>query len=342
MELPVAVAVQPEREESSWEEQMSARCGIVACSALLVLTACGGGGGGSGGPAPATTGTSGLAGFPTNSFVPSQPAGESFVSSDTDIYADPGTVSVGQAKDSTTTVGITGLATAELNPDPNTRDVRYLALKVTDGARTYNHTFDLNAASASAIAGFLQVLEKPSDGSQHALFINPNLAYSTYGVWLYAPAGGNSSMVGAYSFGQWTPSANVPTSGTATYSGSTIGLLEQPSGNYDLTGDARLTADFSAMTVTGNLTNMKATNNATGVTTPWNNMAMSAAVTSSRNGFAGSISSTSTSTTTPVALSGNVTGHLYGPHAEEIGGSWWATDGASTAAVGSFGAKKTN
>lgn len=317
---------------------------VAAYAFLATLAACSGGGGGGDSPGPATTTASssaGLTAFPANSFIPSQPAGSDFTQvSETDLSTTDGsTYNVGRADDGT---GGTSSGSAEITLDPDTSSgkLRYLTLKVNDGTATYTHSFDLSTASASPLSGYLQVVDTPQSGGtyQHTLVIDPNLSYSAYGVWLNTPATGTALQTGAYSVGQWTPAANVPTTGTASYSGSTVGLLVQPSGGYVLSGDASLTANFAAMTVAGSLTNMKAINNGTGVSSAWDNMAMSANI--SGNGYNGSIASSSTSTLTPGALNGAVSGHFYGPHAEETGGTWWATDGSSTAAVGSFGAKK--
>ena len=300
---------------------------------VLAVEACGGGGGGgatanpgvSAGP-PAPTPTSANTSASATALVP------------------PGSFLAGPAVNDAAGTLPHGAQVTSSN-DPATGNARLLAVNVispSSGATVYAHTFDLANATARTRfpANFIGLFEGQtlSDGQhEHEIALDPSLTYASYGVWSHENAPG-SGQSGALVFGQTTPSANVPVSGTASYSGSTIGGLVIGSTTYLLSGTAQLTANFAANTVTGSLSGMKALA-VDNTVTPWNTLAINSTISSSnRTVYAGTVTSTSTSTLSPDPLSGTVIGNFYGPHANETAGVWAVTDG-TTKAFGSFGAK---
>jgi hypothetical protein len=312
---------------------------VVACALFLPTAGCGGGGGGgsvaASGPASGQPIQISSAGPPisisSSSFLGS-PAPGSYVMPEEDF-----TVS------GTTVTGAgSGTGQAILGNDPASGKPRYLTIDVTAAGFTfYNHTFDLTTATASTTAA-LTKYGGVIDGTQ-ALVFDPNLNFATYGLWS-ADQGAGRGQAGAYSFGQMTPNDKLPTSGTASYAGSTIGVLAQASGAYVLTGDAGLTANFGAMSLIGTLSNMKAIAS-DGTSVPWNTLTINAAINlgiPGQSGFGGPVVSSSNSALTPGRLNGGVTGHFFGPQADEVAGTWSVVgpQGSSTTAIGSFGAKK--
>jgi hypothetical protein len=173
-----------------------------------------------------------------------------------------------------------------------------------------------------------------------------NVDYTALGVWEVVTQG--NIHLGAFITGYETPVAAMPTSGTAVYASTSnvAGLVTTyPSSGgiarAALVGDASLSANFGTGAITGNFTNMSATNGAS-VSTPWNNVSVSASITAATSHFSGSTAATS-APATPFALSGAATGRIdggfYGPNANELGAVWSLGD-SSKAAIGVVGGKR--
>ena len=162
-----------------------------------------------------------------------------------------------------------------------------------------------------------------------------NLSWTTYGVW----DAGNSTAFRFASFatGYITPVANIPTTGSATFTGETRGVVSTPSGEcVCLFGNAALQANFGTGNITGNLTNM----NVAGA--PWNNVSLTGTMASGVNAFSGTTGVTSAPPgewTLNNSASGTFVGRFFGPNAEELGAVWTLYDGTK-AATGSLGAKR--
>ncbi|MBV9510414.1 MAG: transferrin-binding protein-like solute binding protein, partial [Caulobacteraceae bacterium] len=177
------------------------------------------------------------------------------------------------------------------------------------------------------------------------------LDYAIMGEWLLKDASdANVTHAGVFLAGYQTPAANMPTSGTATYSlnGAAAGELFVPAkpGSFgqtsqlNLTGDVSLTADFTAGggTISGSLTNMVASAPGSTTTTPWNSVTLTGSI--SGDAFSGTTAATSAPTNADALASsatGSLNGGFYGPRADEVGAVWTLADGAKSA-VGVFGA----
>ncbi len=147
-----------------------------------------------------------------------------------------------------------------------------------------------------------------------------------------------TSEFGYFIAGFQSPSAGVPTGGTATYSriagvsGSVVvpplasSVGQQAYANLSLSGDVSLTVDFGSGALTGALTNMKATGSV-----PWNDVALAATL--SGTTFSGTTATTSTPSNFGAlgAASGTLKGGFYGPQADEVGAVWTLSDGRGTA-----------
>ena len=294
---------------------------------MLVLSGCSGGGGHSASSTPPA---------PVSSVIP---AG-SFLSGPGAAYAGPesGFAFTGGTFNSGTSGN--GGATVTLTNDASTGTARFLSISAPAGVgSTYSHTFDLanSAPGTGPLAGLIGVLEGTqfSDGSvQHELVLDPNLNFATYGLWVNVQSvsvGVESGATGAFAIGQLTPAAAIPTTGSATYAGSTIGAMINGTTSALLTGSVNLTANFNSMSVNGS---MVLNSWATGAPAAFANLTLGPAPISAGNGgsYSGPLNGS--------GFTGSASGNFYGPHAEETAGTWAITNNAGTNAIGSFGAKK--
>ena len=170
-----------------------------------------------------------------------------------------------------------------------------------------------------------------------------DLDWTAYGDWYLYGTPDDPATLASYVTGYRTPFAAVPTSGSASYRGVTVGRLLYPQegafegiGSHRLKGDAALQANFGSRTVTGSLTNMRVE----GVE-PWNSVSLQGTISATQNAFAGTTAASSAPSGT-FALRGSATGSFnglfFGPSAQELGAVWTLSDGTATA-IGSFGAK---
>lgn len=143
-------------------------------------------------------------------------------------------------------------------------------------------------------------------------------SYLTFGSWSDCTGCKTTNavgVIGAFVYGLATDPAAIPTSSTATYTGSIRGQYVDAAGVVSERTRANLssTADFTARTVsfatTGSITssgtNAFVTNNGLNMT---GNLSYSAG----SNQFTGAVTAT--------GLSGTATGKFFGPAAQEIGG----------------------
>jgi hypothetical protein len=198
-----------------------------------------------------------------------------------------------------------------------------------------------------------------ADGSTVSTIVF-GLNYTLLGAWTYKPAGGGSSTIGLAVTGYQTPAGSVPTTGTAAYAGGgdVIGTVAIPSGTggisgATLSGNVNLSVNFSSQQVTGTLSNMTAKDVLSNKVTPWNNVSL----TGNLSQTAGSANRGAIITGTTQAQSapsgadfgmssgatGNLSGALFGPDANEAGGVWSVNEGSGAngkTAFGMFGATK--
>jgi hypothetical protein len=219
-------------------------------------------------------------------------------------------------------------AVGEGNSITYNADTESFTLSVGQGVLPVGATF----APSNIVTTPSTQLTVYNNGSVAFLMLKPGDAglgyqYLTYGEWTINGVPGQGFMV----FGIDTPEASIPHGGTASFLGKTGAVLISSGKQYGLGGDVALTADFAAGTVNGAFTNMRKHDLATDVDTPWFDMTISTALTGST--FAGTLRNGDAS------VSGKISGGLYGPASQEIGGTW-AASGPLDNAAGVFIGKR--
>jgi len=204
-------------------------------------------------------------------------------------------------------------------------------------------------------------LGQPSwGGSSTAGFIaSTGLSYTSWGVWYGSSPDYTKVDVAGFALGYETPPANMPATGTATYSGTknVLGSVYVP-GKFGpnvpvVQGDASFTANFATGQVNGNFNNMTLYINENPndqylvYAYPWNSVSVSASIAGGTAKFSGSTAVTSTpgGASAPYVLKPAATGHIdgkfFGPNAENLSGVWTLSNGDGTgSAVGAVGAGK--
>jgi hypothetical protein len=151
-----------------------------------------------------------------------------------------------------------------------------------------------------------------------------------------------------FAFGHQTPTANVPSAGSATYIGQTAGVRWTTAGSVTtgdfFGGDVRLAADFGGLTFfSATIDNLVIDPDGANTSLPYTFSAGgrfrnydSISTTVATAGFQGDISTTSPG----LAGSGSLMGQLFGPNANEVGGTWFFTTNVrDLELVGVFGAR---
>lgn len=173
------------------------------------------------------------------------------------------------------------------------------------------------------------------------------LNYASFGYWAFRPNGTPTppGTAQTYFMGRETPLGAVPTSGAATYNGTTLGYGAVSGAEVFVTGNVLLTATFTigGGTIGGQINTINAL--------PVNSPLPLGAVLPTRidfvtgaisgNTFSGNTSAVSGVGGTPVG-SGSYGGRFYGPAATEVAGQWSVESGTDPSAalrlIGSFGA----
>lgn len=176
------------------------------------------------------------------------------------------------------------------------------------------------------------------------------LTYSTYGTWRKVDNVPQDYYFGTFWAGMTTPLAQMPSSGSATYTGGAAGYLTVvDSGTYTkvaaITGSAVLTANFSSGTIAGTLAFGNSNTIISTITGgDINSVTVDLASTSFKgnNSFAGSASLSGTGVT---STSGSYTGTFYGTSAAEVAGGAQARGTTTSTSLpitvtAAYGAKK--
>ena len=210
---------------------------------------------------------------------------------------------------------------------------------------TLNQT-TLNSVTFSVAAG--DSILNDANGA-NTIFINKNqttigilanpipygFQYQTYGAW---GAFGNAGPTGyAVSIGSLSPAGNIPSVGSAVFSGGANGYLIDGS-KYSYVINALMTAnvDFAGRQVAFSTTQTSIVGKSGGTTSliPGLNLSGTMSYSSGSNRMTGSVSSVS-------GMSGSIIGNFYGPSANEIGGTFGLTQSTSgNSLVGGFGGKR--
>jgi len=156
-----------------------------------------------------------------------------------------------------------------------------------------------------------------------------SLNSAAYGFWASGDTA-TTGRAGTFAFGNLTPAASVPATGSATFNGSTIGVGGATGGStaYALQGKAQIVANFATQSATTNLTSLSTQNISTNVIGSLPDLTGTSTI--SGNAYTGSIAGT--------GLTGTINGNFYGPAAQETTGVWQVSGGGN-AWIGSYGAK---
>ena len=174
------------------------------------------------------------------------------------------------------------------------------------------------------------------------------LSYAGFGMWNMRNTAVNTAATaivgGAYAGGTPTTTAQMPRTGTATYTGKMTGTtLTASNTQFNLLGNARLTASFATHAVTGTMTGIKTYNGRTAAAAgTFNSLTISAGVISA-NAFTATIKAGAPGTNRAASINQNTSGtlnaHFYGTAADEVAGVFRLVSG-SRQVLGSFGAKQ--
>jgi hypothetical protein len=167
-----------------------------------------------------------------------------------------------------------------------------------------------------------------------------DFAWTGYGGWGIRSSDGAPVKGSPFVTGYETPNAAVPTSGTATFNGFVQGSVAVEDGanirTASLLGDATVTADFGAGTLSGSAPNIMATpigvypNTAPGTAQTWNGLTFAGNFTNGINAFTGTTGVSSAPGNSYSMLSnasGLFTGFFTGPAANELAAVWNLYDG---------------
>jgi len=165
-----------------------------------------------------------------------------------------------------------------------------------------------------------------------------SLTYSNFGVWQDTNDDATTNIVNAIGYVSYgIETDNVPTTGTANYTGFVQGTLYDGSGVTlavsNVLGRASFTANFGTNGITGNFTEMTIqdinVNNAPVL--PWVNFDLTGG-TISGNEFSGTLGNF-----TAAGYTGSLNGGFFGPNAEEVSGTF-SIQGPAQDAIGGFAA----
>lgn len=180
--------------------------------------------------------------------------------------------------------------------------------------------------------GTVVVAINSPDRDKAVVLVDPSRAtfeYQTFGVWLEGRGEANGT-AGAGSWGSVTPTADMPSGGTAQYTGASTGIARLSDGdNYQTSSAINVTTDFSTATITSKNTSVDSLR-VGGTTRAAPELDFSGTGNVSNSGFTANISGSATS--------GRADGVFYGPKAEEVGGTFSATGSGGVAYIGAFGA----
>lgn len=309
---------------------------------VMTLAACGGGGG------------SGVA------FIPPPPT---LTPSPTPTPTPtPGSVSITAPAPATMPAGSPVLATSG-GPTFTSGTSAATQFPLLQTAMVYDETSALADAAVNA-AGGTATVQNGSLALNVAAFDRAIVRYSQSGYadldWTragYWTTGGGAwdydDTVGRHAVfvtGFETPSASVPVSGTANYSGRAEGQVFYPgiaSGAArcgcviePISGTAAFSANFGTRTLSGTLLMTTQHPWYYDQTIPWNTVAFTSTITG--NAFNGTTSVT-TAGGSPASLgigaTGTLQGRFFGPAAQEAGAVWTLFDGVK-AAIGTFTGKR--
>lgn len=194
------------------------------------------------------------------------------------------------------------------------------------------------SASATQIDGYPYLYLQSHVGSA-------GLDYMRFGSWILswlADSSSGSVFVGGF----LTPPASIPTTGTASFTGTASGLYHMNviCSCLDVTpftGNVSASANFANASLAGSISGIAIRNYNGVIMGGMNDIGFSALIDRSANLFSGSTNVLTSSTGAYAfgsAASGDIRGRFYGPAGQEIGAVFGLSDG-DRRLIGSFGAR---
>ncbi len=310
------------------------RAAVTISAVSVLLAACGGGGTGSVQSASAGgTGTPQTPPAPTNSVLTNLQADEAFRANSAvisfDVAADGTTSNVSYGEK-----GQTAGDTVSYNESSDGFD-----LSVSQNGVSFNQAFAASDIDTGASDSSFRIYSNA--GGDFILLIpgDPTYgqSYVTLGVWNSSDASSTQDVsFGAMVFGIETAGSSMPSTGSATYNGMTLGTLDQGNRAYRLTGDVQIDVNFASNSVNGAFSNMMKEDLLTSGVSNWRDFAAVGNIGAGTSLFSG------TSTTNDGQLNGGFSGGFFGPVSgspQEVGGTW-SLAGVGETAIGSFVGKK--
>ncbi len=291
---------------------------------ILALAACNGGGGGGGGATTFTSFSAVVAGEDTVMGAETRVA--DYTANAAGLVTSVGAV---EKKD--------GAFTFALGSDFTKASLSIAPVPLT--APVITHSFNINAGDAIIPGALLDpvatgyYLAASAGLDELAVISDHNLMgfeYQSYGFWLNGLDVG-TGIIAAMTAGAATPALGVPVAGVAVYDGSSTGFYVDPAGEPFLAfADFDASVDFGTLAMSVSSTNTQVLNVNSGVTSA--NSALNYAgvgAVALDGSFVTAIAATD--------LAGTLDGKLYGPSAQELGGTF-AMSGPNGSYIGAVGA----
>lgn len=198
-------------------------------------------------------------------------------------------------------------------------------LRIVQGDANHQEVFATSDIDAVASDANFTIYDKPDD---LLILLNPHaplldLEYVTLGGWFSSSASSQRDVTFGYGAGGvQTPDADMPTTGTASYEGEISGTgITKPLGVlYLVAGTIDIDADFGSGDITSTVTVLREDYSTAQVYAPYL-FESNGSLSGSTNLFGGTINSLDGSN-----LSGRVDGAFFGPNAEEVGGTFRASN----------------
>jgi hypothetical protein len=279
---------------------------LALLSLPLFIAACaGGGGGGSSSGSASTTPFTSWAAVAPNSTVQLSGGSTQYT------YTSTAATLNGQS-----ITGATVTVAENANNSPTS-----VAIQSAQGA-----SVSINTANGDTITTSGGVLSGQSkDGKTQILGIQYD--YQSFGVW---NSGSGSGTVGAVTSGNATAVTSIPSTGSATFTGKSLGVYGSSGAGYFTVADMTANVNFANRSIAFATTNT--VNTDTFAKIPGLNLGGSFAYNPGSGQFSGGVGSVS-------GMSGTGSGQFYGPAANEIGGTV-ALSGNNAVFTGSFGGKR--
>lgn len=311
---------------------------IVVGSALVfsLLSACGGGstsGGGSVQPIPA----------PSPPPPPPPPPPTAFTSwqsipSNGTLRVSGSTVEAPYTMNSNTSGTYGTISVGDLTADFTYASGSQTGIKVMGGLSNVSFT-DGDGATKIRLASSPTITNYTSPSGSTSLFVVDaplaGYSYMTYGAWT-GKTTASSGIDSGFHGGSVTPAAAVPTTGSVTYSGKSVGYYSYEGGNRarEVTSDVTLAANFGARTL-----NFRSVGG--------HPMFGLLSYSSGSSMFSGQVTSIDPTSNAEQLFgwSGTLSGSFYGPGAQEVAGTFFMKSSFGTCNsgcqyVGAFGARR--